>query len=157
MVELVSVDEAPWRAMVLGLRDYLGKNGFKTVVMGLSGGIDSAVVAAIAADAIGPENVHCLMLPYRYTAPESLTDAHDCATRLGVRYDVVPIGEPVEGANAALAPLFAGTKPDVTEENIQSRMRGLLLMAVSNKTGAMLLTTGDRFGKPWAMPPSTAT
>ncbi|MCB1518027.1 MAG: NAD+ synthase [Hyphomicrobiaceae bacterium] len=141
---LVSADEAPWRACVLGLRDYIHKNGFKKVVLGLSGGIDSAVVAAMATDALGPENVHCIMLPYRYTAPESLTDAHECAMRLGVRYDVVPIGGPVDAANDELSALFEGLEPDVTEENIQSRMRGVILMAVSNKMGSMLLTTGNK-------------
>jgi NAD+ synthase len=144
VVPLVSVDEAPWRACVTGLRDYVRKNGFKQVVLGLSGGIDSAVVAAMAVDALGPDNVHCLMLPYRYTSPESLTDAHDCATRLGVRYDVVPIGEPVDAALAELQPVFGNRPADVTEENIQSRMRGVYLMAVSNKLGSLLLTTGNK-------------
>lgn len=141
---LVSVDEAPWRACVIGLRDYILKNGFKSVVLGLSGGIDSAVTAAIATDALGPENVHCIMLPYRYTSEESIRDAKACAERLGVRYDVVPIGDPVEGANDALAPMFEGLEPGLTEENIQSRMRGLILMAVSNKLGSMLITTGNK-------------
>jgi NAD+ synthase len=141
---LVSIDEAPWRACVLGLRDYVKKNGFRSVVLGLSGGIDSAVVAAIAADALGPENVHCLMLPYRYTSMESLRDAEDCAKRIGVRYDVVSIGTPVDGVNAELAEVFKGREPDITEENIQSRMRGLTLMAVSNKLGSLLVTTGNK-------------
>jgi NAD+ synthase len=141
---LPSPDEAPWRACVLGLRDYVKKNGFKSVVLGLSGGIDSAVVAAIACDALGPENVHCLMLPYRYTSMESLKDAEECAERLGVRYDVVSIGTAVDGVNTELATLFSGRKPDITEENIQSRMRGLVLMAVSNKLGSMLVTTGNK-------------
>jgi NAD+ synthase len=140
----ISVDEAPWRACVLGLRDYVKKNGFTKVVLGLSGGIDSAVVAAMAADALGAENVHCLMLPYRYTSQESLHDAKDCAERLGVRYDVVAIGGPVDAANAALAPIFGDLPADLTEENLQSRMRGLLLMAVSNKFGSLLLTTGNK-------------
>jgi NAD+ synthase len=120
------------------------KNGFSKVVLGLSGGIDSAIVAAIAADALGPENVHCLMLPYVYTSEDSLTDARECAERLGVRYDVVPIGSPVDEALRELQPVFGNAPHDVTEENIQSRMRGLVLMAVSNKTGAMLLTTGNK-------------
>ena len=141
---LSSVDEAPWRACVLGLRDYVKKNGFKTVVLGLSGGIDSAVVAAMAVDAIGADNVHCLMLPYRYTSPESLADAQDCAKRLGVRYDVVSIGDPVEAALAELQPVFGNRPLDLTEENIQSRMRGVYLMAVSNKLGSLLLTTGNK-------------
>lgn len=141
---LSSVDEAPWRACVLGLRDYVRKNGFKSVVLGLSGGIDSAIVAAMAVDAIGAENVHCLMLPYRYTSPESLADARDCAERLGVRYDVVSIGDPVEAALNELQPVFGNRPQDLTEENIQSRMRGVYLMAVSNKLGSLLLTTGNK-------------
>lgn len=141
---LSSVDEAPWRACVLGLRDYVRKNGFKSVVLGLSGGIDSAIVAAMAVDAIGAENVHCLMLPYRYTSPESLADARDCAQRLGVRYDVVSIGDPVEAALNELQPVFGNRPQDLTEENIQSRMRGVYLMAVSNKLGSLLLTTGNK-------------
>ncbi len=141
---LVSQDEAPWRACVMGLRDYIHKNGFKQVVLGLSGGIDSAVTAAIAVDALGPENVHCIMLPYRYTSGESLADAKTCAEMLGVRYDVVSIGDSVEAANAGLKEIFAGFPSDVTEENIQSRMRGVMLMAVSNKLGSMLITTGNK-------------
>ena len=142
--ELTSVEEAPWRACVLGLRDYVHKNGFKQVVLGLSGGIDSAVVAAMAVDAFGPENVHCIMLPYRYTSEASLKDAKDCADRLGVRYDVVAIGDPVDDALHELAPIFGNRPMDLTEENIQSRMRGVYLMAVSNKLGSMLLTTGNK-------------
>lgn len=141
---LSSVDEAPWRACVLGLRDYVNKNGFKSVLLGLSGGIDSAVVAAMAVDAIGADRVHCLMLPYRYTSKESLADAEDCARRLGVRYDVVSIGDPVEAALAELQPVFGNRPQDLTEENIQSRMRGVYLMAVSNKLGGLLLTTGNK-------------
>ncbi len=141
---LVSVEEAPWRACVLGLRDYIEKNGFRSVVLGLSGGIDSAVTAAIAVDALGAENVHCLMLPYRHTSEQSLADAQAVAARLGVRYDVTPIGEPVEAVGRELAPLFDALPPDITEENVQSRMRGLMLMAVSNKLGSMLITTGNK-------------
>ncbi|MEQ1769805.1 MAG: NAD+ synthase [Devosia sp.] len=144
VVPLASTDEAPWQAMLRGLRDYVGKNGFKQVVLGLSGGIDSAVVAAIAADALGSENVHCLMLPYRYTSEESLRDAKACAEQLGVRYDVVDIGAPVDSALRELGPVFGKRPADVTEENIQSRMRGTVLMAVSNKLGSMLLTTGNK-------------
>ena len=144
VVPLVSSDEAPWRACILGLRDYVYKNGFKQVVLGLSGGIDSAVVATMAVDAFGPENVHCLMLPYRYTSEESLRDAKDCAERLGVRYDIVSIGAAVDDALEELAPVFGNKPQDLTEENIQSRMRGLVLMAVSNKFGSMLLTTGNK-------------
>ena len=144
VVPLASVEEAPWQAMLRGLRDYVRKNGFRRVVLGLSGGIDSAVVAALAADALGPDNVHTVMLPYRYTSEDSLKDAKDCANRLGVRYDIVPIGRPVDEALNELQPVFGNVPPDLTEENIQSRMRGLVLMAVSNKTGAMLLTTGNK-------------
>jgi NAD+ synthase len=144
VTELTTTDEAPWLACVLGLRDYVHKNGFKQVVLGLSGGIDSAVVAAMAVDAFGAENVHCIMLPYRYTSEASLKDARDCAERLGVRYDIVSIGDPVDGALEQLAPIFAGRPVDLAEENIQSRMRGVVLMAVSNKLGSMLLTTGNK-------------
>jgi NAD+ synthase len=136
--------EAVWRACAMGLRDYVEKNRFPGVVLGLSGGIDSAVVAAMAVDALGPERVHCLMLPYRYTSGESLADAEACAHALGARYDVVPIGEPVKGFLDALAPVFAGRQSDVTEENLQSRARGTILMAVSNKLGSMVLTTGNK-------------
>ncbi len=142
--ELTSVEEAPWRAAMLGLRDYVQKNGFKHVVLGLSGGIDSAVVAALAVDAFGPEKVHCIMLPYRYTSKDSLRDADDCARLLGVRYDVVAIGSPVDEALHELAPIFGNRPLDTAEENIQSRMRGTILMAVSNKLGSMLLTTGNK-------------
>lgn len=144
VTELTTTDEAPWLACVLGLRDYVRKNGFKQVVLGLSGGIDSAVVAAMAVDALGAENVHCIMLPYRYTTEASLKDAKDCAERLGVRYDIVAIGDPVDGALAGLAPIFGDRPADLAEENIQSRMRGVVLMGVSNKLGSMLLTTGNK-------------
>jgi NAD+ synthase len=144
VTDLTTTDEAPWLACVLGLRDYVHKNGFKQVVLGLSGGIDSAVVAAMAVDALGAENVHCIMLPYRYTSEASLKDAKDCAERLGVRYDIVSIGNPVDDALVELAPIFGGRAPDLAEENIQSRMRGVVLMAVSNKLGSMLLTTGNK-------------
>jgi len=137
-------DEANWRACVHGLRDYVNKNGFPGVVLGLSGGIDSAVCAAMAVDALGKERVHCLMLPYRYTSNESLNDAAEMAEIIGVRYDTVPIGEPVEGFEAALKPLFVGHAPGITEENLQSRARGTLLMAVSNKFGSMVVTTGNK-------------
>ena len=136
--------EMDYHAMVLGLRDYLGKSGFSKVLLGLSGGIDSALVATIAADAIGPENLRCVMLPSRYTSPASLEDAAAVARALGCRLDEVPITGPQEAVGDALAPVFEGTKPDITEENIQSRLRGLLLMALSNKFGEMLLTTGNK-------------
>ncbi len=137
-------ESAAYHACVLGLRDYVEKNGFPGVVLGLSGGIDSALCAALATDALGPERVHCVMLPYRYTSKASLADAAACAEALGVRYDIVPIAEPVEGFGRALAKVFAGTEPGVTEENIQSRVRGTALMAISNKFGAMVLTTGNK-------------
>ncbi len=105
------------------------------MVLGLSGGIDSALVAAMAVDALGAERVHCVMLPYRYTSQDSLVDAAACAKALGVRYDMVPIEEPVGGLPQTLTPMFAGTKRDITEENLQSRARGTILMAISNKFG----------------------
>ena len=137
-------EEADYAACVLGLRDYVNKNGFRGVVLGLSGGVDSALCAAMAVDALGPDRVHCLMLPYRYTSKDSLADAEACARALGVRYDIVPIEPAVSGFERALAPLFKGTNADITEENIQSRTRGVILMAVSNKFGSMLVTTGNK-------------
>jgi len=141
---LPAIEEANWRACVQGLRDYVNKNGFPGVVLGLSGGIDSAVCAVMAVDALGKERVHCVMLPYRYTSNESLHDAAELAERLGIRYDIVPIAAPVEGFGAALKPLFDGRALDITEENLQSRTRGTLLMAISNKFGPMVLTTGNK-------------
>ncbi|MGU3398417.1 NAD+ synthase [Brucellaceae bacterium D45D] len=135
---------ADYAACMLGLRDYVNKNGFKDVVLGLSGGIDSAICAAMSVDALGKDRVRCIMLPYRYTSDESLKDAADCARALGVRYDIVPIAEPVEGFLNALQPLFADTESGVTEENLQSRTRGTILMAVSNKFGSMVVTTGNK-------------
>ncbi len=137
-------DAAAYHACVLGLRDYVAKNRFPGVVLGLSGGIDSALVAAMAADALGPDKVHAVMLPYRYTSKDSLADAAHCAKALGIRYDTVPIAAPVEGFQGALKDLFAGTSAGITEENLQSRTRGALLMAISNKFGSMLLTTGNK-------------
>ena len=137
-------ESAAYHACVLGLRDYVDKNGFPGVVMGLSGGINSALCAAMSVDALGPERVHCVMLPYRYTSNVSLADAADCAKALGVRYDIVPIAEPVEGFGRALAKMLAGRPPDITEENIQSRARGSMLMAISNKFGSMVVTTGNK-------------
>lgn len=136
--------EEIWHACVLGTRDYVRKNRFEGVVLGLSGGIDSAVVAAMAVDALGPDKVHCVMLPYEYTSSDSIEDAEACAKALGVRYDVVPISEPVTGFLNALGPMFEGTTQGVTEENIQSRTRGAILMAISNKFGSMVLTTGNK-------------
>ena len=136
--------EQDYHAMVLSLRDYLGKTGFKKVLLGLSGGIDSAIVATIAADALGPANVRCVMLPSEYTSTDSLADASAVAANLGVHLDTVSIAGPRAAVSDALADLFAGRSPDLTEENIQSRLRGLLLMAQSNKFGEMLLTTGNK-------------
>jgi len=136
--------EQDYRVMVQGLRDYMGKTGFKKVLLGLSGGIDSAIVATIAVDALGADNVRCVMLPSEYTSQASLDDAESIAKALGCRYDYVPIAQGRAAITDTLAPLFDGTTPDLTEENIQSRLRGLLLMAVSNKFGEMLLTTGNK-------------
>lgn len=136
--------EQDYHAMVLGLRDYLRKTGFGKVLLGLSGGIDSALVACVAVDALGAENVRCVMLPSDYTSQASLEDAATLAQALGCRYDTVPIGEGQQAITRTLAPLFEGTASDITEENIQSRLRGLLLMALSNKFGEMLLTTGNK-------------
>ncbi len=137
-------DEADYAACVLGLKDYVDKNGFRSVVLGLSGGIDSAICAAMAVDALGPDRVRCLMMPYRYTSEDSLKDAFACAGALGVRYEIVPIEPVVAGFEAVLAPLFEGRQPDITEENLQSRARGTILMSVSNKFGPMVITTGNK-------------
>lgn len=136
--------EQDYRAMVIALRDYCGKTGFGKVLLGLSGGIDSAIVATIAVDALGAENVRCVMLPSEYTSQGSLDDAKALAENLGCHYDFVPITEPRDAVTSTLAPLFEGRGEDITEENIQSRLRGLLLMALSNKFGEMLLTTGNK-------------
>lgn len=145
--DLAPVPE-PWaldyRAMVEATRDYVLKSGFSRVMLALSGGIDSAIVAVIAADALGPENVRCVRLPSKYSSEGSLTDAEDLARLLGVRLDTVPIAGPVAAVEEGLAEIFAGHAPDLTEENIQSRMRGLLMMALSNKFGELLLTTGNK-------------
>ena len=136
--------EADYHAMVLSLRDYCRKTGFPKVLLGLSGGVDSAIVAAVAADALGPTNVRCVMLPSRFTSAHSLQDAEAVARALGTRLDTVPISGAQAAVGEALGPLFEGTEPGITEENIQSRLRGLLLMALSNKFGEMLLTTGNK-------------
>ncbi len=139
-----NADQEDYTACVLGLRDYVNKNGFKGVVLGLSGGIDSALVAVMAADALGPERVRCVMLPYRFTSQDSLKDAAAVADALGVQYDVVPIESAVQGIEKTLLPLFDGLPRDVTEENLQARARGTILMAVSNKFGLMVVTTGNK-------------
>ncbi|HBG98733.1 MAG TPA: NAD+ synthase [Rhodobacteraceae bacterium] len=141
---LPDVIEYDYRAMVLGTADYLRKTGFERVLLGLSGGIDSALVATIAADAIGPANVRCVMLPSEYTSPASLEDAAAVALALGCPLDTVPIAGPRAAVADALAPHLDARAPGITGENIQSRLRGLMLMALSNETGAMLLTTGNK-------------
>lgn len=133
-----------YHAMVLGLKDYVNKNGFPGIILGLSGGIDSALSAAVAVDALGADRVHCVMMPSKFTSDESLEDAAQCARMLGTRLDTVSIVAAVEAFDATLAPMFEGREPDITEENIQSRARGLILMAISNKMGFMLLTTGNK-------------
>ena len=144
MSKIPEKEEADYRACMLGLRDYVNKNGFKNVVLGLSGGIDSAICAALAVDALGEERLRAIMMPYRYTSKDSLKDAEDCARALGCRYDIVPIFEPVDGFSHALTQLFEGTQEGITEENLQSRTRGTILMAVSNKFGSMVVTTGNK-------------
>ena len=136
--------EQDYRVMVTSLRDYCAKTGFKKVLLGMSGGVDSALVATIAADALGPDNVRCVMLPSEYTSSHSLEDAEACAKALGCHYDYVPIAQTRAAVTETLAPLFQGLQADLTEENVQSRIRGLLLMALSNKFGEMLLTTGNK-------------
>jgi len=136
--------EEIYRAMVLGLRDYVTKSGFPGVLLGLSGGVDSAVTAVVAADALGPDAVRGVMLPSKFTSRESLEDARGCAQALGVRLDEIAIAPAVDAFEQMLAPQFAGRAPDITEENIQARARGLSLMALSNKFGLLLLTTGNK-------------
>lgn len=136
--------EAAYRALVTGTRDYVRKCGFRTVAMGLSGGIDSALVACIAADALGPENLHGVAMPGPFSSEGSLRDARELAARLRIRFSVAPINDVYAAYRAALAPLFAGRPEDSTEENIQSRIRGNYLMAISNKFGALVLTTGNK-------------
>ncbi|MBF0166452.1 MAG: NAD+ synthase [Alphaproteobacteria bacterium] len=135
---------AIYQAMMVGLRDYVQKNRFPGVILGLSGGIDSALTAAVAADALGPDKVHTVMMPSPYTSKESLDDAKACAEMLGIGYDILGIEPAMQAYESMLAPVFAGRERDITEENIQARARGLLLMAISNKLGLMLLTTGNK-------------
>jgi len=136
--------EQDYRCMVEALRDYMGKSGFSGVLLGLSGGVDSALVAAIAADALGPGNVRCVMLPSEFTSRSSLDDAETVAENLGCRYDRIPISHGWAAVTETLAPLFGKTRPGLAEENIQSRLRALLLMALSNRFGEMLLATGNK-------------
>jgi NAD+ synthase (glutamine-hydrolysing) len=139
------LDEAAlFDALVLGLRDYLGKCGFKSAVLGLSGGIDSAVTACLAAAALGPANVQAVSLPSQFSSSGSLDDAAVLARNLGIRYDVIPIQPPFESVKTQLKNVFAGQPEDVTEENLQARLRGVILMALSNKFGSLLLTTGNK-------------
>jgi NAD+ synthase (glutamine-hydrolysing) len=137
-------EEDLWHALVLGIRDYLGKNGFPGAILGLSGGIDSALVLALAVDAIGADKIHAVMMPSPYTADISWLDARDMVKRLNVRYDEIAIAPLFEGFKSALSDQFKGLAEDTTEENIQARVRGTLLMALSNKTGAIVLTTGNK-------------
>jgi len=133
-----------YQALSLGVADYVKKNGFPGVLLGLSGGIDSALVLAIAVDALGADKVRAVMMPSRYTADISAIDARDMAQRLGVRYDEIAIASLAEAFDASLADTFAGLPADVAEENIQARIRGTLLMALSNKFGPLVLTTGNK-------------
>ena len=151
-VEVEPGDRAPsldheasvYKALVTGTRDYTDKHGFPGVVLGLSGGIDSALVATIACDAIGPDRVRAVMMPFHYTSAMSREDAAEQAELLGIRYDIIPIEKIYEATVRELEPILGDREPDATEENIQARCRGLLLMAISNKTGRMLLTTGNK-------------
>lgn len=139
-----SLEENIYKALVLGVRDYVNKNGFRSVVMGLSGGIDSAVTLAVAVDALGADRVHAVMMPFRYTSSMSLEDAEAEAKALGVRYEVFSIEPMYDTFMEALSEPFEGTRPDTTEENLQARLRGVLLMSLSNKFGSLVLTTGNK-------------
>ncbi len=144
VAELLGVEAQAWAALVTGVRDYIGKNGFPGAIIGLSGGIDSALVLAVAVDALGADRVRCVMMPSKYTADISWIDARDMAARLGVRYDEIPIEPMFDAFRTSLAHEFAGLPEDATEENIQARIRGTLLMALSNKSGWIVLTTGNK-------------
>jgi NAD+ synthase (glutamine-hydrolysing) len=144
LMPLPSPEAQAWAALVTGVRDYLGKNGFPGAIIGLSGGVDSALVLALAVDALGADKVRAVMMPSPYTADISWIDARDMAERLGVRYDEIDIAPMFDAFRTSLAPQFAGLPEDTTEENLQARIRGTLLMALSNKTGAIVLTTGNK-------------
>ncbi|MFO7705650.1 MAG: NAD+ synthase [Halopseudomonas sp.] len=144
LAPLLALEESVYQALVLGVRDYVGKSGFKGVLLGLSGGIDSALTLAVAVDALGAEHVEAIMMPYHYTSSMSLEDAEAQARTQHVAYRVLSIAPMVEAFMQTLAPAFAGLAKDATEENLQSRCRGTLLMALSNKTGALVLTTGNK-------------
>ena len=141
---LRSLEDEAYTAMVVGVRDYLGKNGFPGAIIGLSGGVDSALTLAVAVDALGADRVRAVMMPSPYTAQMSLDDAADMARRLGVRYDILPIEPAMKTFQGMLAEQFEGLAEDTTEENLQSRIRGMLLMALSNKSGSIVLTTGNK-------------
>jgi NAD+ synthase (glutamine-hydrolysing) len=141
---LLDTEASVYKALVTGTRDYITKHGFPGVILGLSGGIDSALVATIACDAIGADRVRAVMMPFRYTSDMSQEDAAKQAAMLGIGYDVISIEPMYEATMAQLAPVLGEREPDATEENIQARCRGVLLMAISNKTGRMLLTTGNK-------------
>src|SRR5690554_3969469 len=139
-----TLEESVYSALVTGVRDYVNKNGFKSVVLGLSGGIDSAVALAVAVDALGPERVRAVMMPFRYTSDISLEDADAQAVAMGVQYDIYSIEPMYESFMAALAEPFEGTEVDTTEQNLQARIRGVMLMSLSNKFGSLVLTTGNK-------------
>src|SRR5262249_24263437 len=144
VAQLLEGDKSDYAACVLGLRDYVRKNGFPGVLLGVSGGIDSALCAAIAVDALGADRVRGVMLPFRYTAQVSLDDAGKLTKALGISYEVLPIADAVNGFKKILPVPLSGLARDITEENLQARTRGTLLMAISNKTGAMVVTTGNK-------------
>jgi NAD+ synthase (glutamine-hydrolysing) len=144
IAEVPAREAQAWSALVLGVRDYVGKNGFPGAIIGLSGGVDSALVLAIAVDALGADRVRAVMMPSPYTAEISWIDAREMALRLGVRYDEMPIGGVFDAFRSTLSAQFAGLGEDTTEENLQARIRGTLLMALSNKSGAIVLTTGNK-------------
>ncbi len=144
MAEGLKAPDIYYAALVLGLRDYVRKNNFPGVLIGLSGGVDSALTAALAVDALGPGNVQAVMMPSRYTSEDSLIDAEACAGALGISYEIIPIESMVGSFSEVLADTFEGQEPDSTEENIQARIRGILLMALSNKFGHMVIATGNK-------------